>query len=155
AELGATCNTVDPVFQVMPPSVAAGSYSVTGEPVFPLPTRPRPFERGDVVWVDTGVNLHGYASDFGATWIIGAPPDDRKRDQFARGQAIVDRTLEVVKPGATAAELARAATGTLDAPPWLSYFYLAHAVGTDSAEMPFVGTDLGPAFDESYVLEPG
>ena len=39
AELGATANTVDPVFQVMPRSVADGPFSVTGEPVFPIPTR--------------------------------------------------------------------------------------------------------------------
>ena len=39
--------------------------------------------------------------------------------------------------------------------PWLSYFYLAHGCGTDSAEMPFVGTDLGDAFDASFVLAPG
>ncbi len=47
--------------------------------------------------------------------------------------------------------------GTLDdgTRPWLSYFYLAHGVGTDSAEMPFVGTDLGDEFDASLVLQPG
>ena len=36
-----------------------------------------------------------------------------------------------------------------------SHFYLAHGVGTDSAEMPLVGTDLGEAFDERQVLQPG
>jgi hypothetical protein len=39
--------------------------------------------------------------------------------------------------------------------PWLSYFYLAYGIGTDSAEMPFVGTDLGVAFDAALVLQPG
>ncbi len=39
--------------------------------------------------------------------------------------------------------------------PWLSYFYLAHGCGTDSAEMPFVGTDLGDDFDASLVIAPG
>ena len=37
----------------------------------------------------------------------------------------------------------------------MSYFYLAHGIGTDSAEMPFVGTDLGEAFDDALVLAPG
>ena len=32
-------------------------------------------------------------------------------------------------------------------PPWIEHFYLAHGIGTDSAEMPLVGTDLGEAFD--------
>src|SRR5439155_11722914 len=71
AELGATANTVDPVFQVMPREVAAGPYSITGEPVFPVPTRSEELRLGDVLWLDTGINLHGYASDFGATWIVG------------------------------------------------------------------------------------
>jgi len=156
AELGCTANTVDPVFQVMPASVAAGPHSVTGEPVYPLPTRPQELAVGDVVWVDTGINLNGYASDFGATWIIGRPPDELERDQFARWRAVVDRALTAVRPGATAGEVVTAAgldrTGRR---PWLSYFYLAHGCGTDSAEIPFIGTDLGDAFDASIVLQPG
>src|SRR5256885_1338604 len=82
AEPDPTANTVDPVFQVMPSSIASGPYSVTGEPVFPVATRPTALERGDVMWVDTGINLHGYASDFGATWFIGTAPDAQQRDQF-------------------------------------------------------------------------
>jgi Xaa-Pro aminopeptidase len=148
AELGATANTVDPVFQVMP-------ASVVGEVDYPTPTRPQPFAPGDVVWVDTGINLHGYASDFGATWIVGRAPDAVERDQFARWRAVVDRTLGAVRAGATAADLVRAAGRDRSARPWLSYFYLAHGIGTDSAEMPFVGTDLGPEFDAALVLQAG
>ena len=155
AELGATANTVDPVFQVMPPSVDAGPFSITGEPVYPLPTRPQQLEAGDVLWVDTGINLQGYASDFGATWIVGREPDSRQRDQFERWRATVDRALARLKPGATAADLVAAAGKEHGKRPWLSYFYLAHGIGTDSAEMPFVGTDLGDAFDQSLVLQPG
>jgi Xaa-Pro aminopeptidase len=155
AELGATANTVDPVFQVMPRAVASGPYSVTGEPVYPIPTRADVLREGDVVWVDTGINLHGYASDFGATWIMGREPDAIEADQFARWRAVVDRALDVVKPGATAAHMVRAATSETGERPWLSYFYLAHGCGTDSAEPPFVGTDLGDAFDRTLVLETG
>jgi len=156
AELGASSNTVDPVFQVMPRSVAAGPFSLTGEPVFPIPTRAEELQAGDVLWIDTGINLHGYASDFGATWIVGREPDAGARDQFGRWRAVVDRVLEQVKPGASAAELVDAA-GVDDRGrrPWLSYFYLAHGIGTYSAEMPFVGTDLGDAFDAALVLQPG
>jgi len=156
AELGCTANTVDPVFQVMPKSVAAGPYSVTGEVVYPLPTRPQELAVGDVMWVDTGINLFGYASDYGATWVIGRAPDELQRDQFTRWRAIVDRALAAVQPGATAADLiAAAGVDRAGKRPWLSYFYLAHGCGTDSAEMPFVGTDLGDAFDASLVLQPG
>jgi Xaa-Pro dipeptidase len=155
AELGATSNTVDPVFQVMPRSVAAGPASITGEPVFPLPTRPRELASGDVLWVDTGLNLNGYSSDFGATWIVGGEPDRHARAQFAEWRATVDRVLEATKPGATGADLVRVATERTGRRPWLSYFYLAHGIGTDSAEMPLIGTDRGDAFDASIVLQPG
>ena len=155
AELGATANTVDPVFQVMPRSVGQGPYSVTHEPVFPVPTRPQELAAGDILWIDTGINLHGYASDFGATWIIDTAPDAIVCEQFARWRAVVDRVLTAVRPGATAADLVRAAGLDHEIRPWLSYFYLAHGIGTDSAEMPFVGTDLGDAFDAALVLQPG
>jgi Xaa-Pro aminopeptidase len=154
-EDGATSNTVDPVFQVMPRAIADGPFSVTGEIVYPLPTRPQVLTTGDVMWVDTGINFHGYASDFGATWTIGCEPDDRARVQFARWRDVVDHTLTEIRPGATAADLVKAAGVEHGRRPWLSYFYLAHGCGTDSAEMPFVGTDLGDDFDASLVLQPG
>jgi Xaa-Pro dipeptidase len=154
AELGATSNTVDPVFQVMPVSIAEGPYSVTGDPVFPLPTRALELEQGDVLWIDTGINLNGYASDFGATWIVGGEPSEQAQAQFDEWRAIVDRVLEVTKPGATGADLVRAAARD-GKRPWLSYFYLAHGIGTDSAEMPLIGTDRGTEFDASIVLAPG
>jgi Xaa-Pro dipeptidase len=148
AERGATANTVDPVFQIM-------AKSVDGEVVFPTPTRPVELERDDVIWIDTGINVEGYASDFGATWFVGRAPDSVERSQFARWRAVVDRVLDAVEPGATGGDLVRAAGTDNGRTPWLSYFYLAHGIGTDSAEMPFIGTDLGPEFDESLVLQPG
>jgi Xaa-Pro dipeptidase len=155
AELGASSNTVDPVFQVMPQTISAGPYSVTGDPVFPLPTEPRRLAAGDVMWIDSGINLHGYASDFGATWIIGNEPSAIAQAQFDDWRAIVDRVLAVTEPGATGADLARASGERNGRRPWLSYFYLAHGIGTDPAEMPLIGTDRGIEFDASIVLEPG
>jgi Xaa-Pro aminopeptidase len=155
ADLGANGNTVDPVFQVMPRHAAAQGYSVTREICFPLPTRRQELRAGDVMWVDTGINLSGYASDFGATWHIGTEPDDTARAQYAEWRATVDRALAAIRPGATASDLVRAATGEYPTRPWLSYFYLAHGIGTDSAEGPFIGTDLGAAFDDTLALAPG
>ena len=111
-----------------------------------------------MIWVDSGISWHGYASDFGRTWIVGRDPkpDSRQRDQFARWQAVIAAVLERVKPGATALELceaARAANGGTK--PWIDHFYLAHGVGTDSAEMPLIGTDLGEEFHAGLVLQPG
>jgi Xaa-Pro dipeptidase len=153
-ELGATANTVDPIWQVMPPRIADGPYSATGDVVFPTATTSRSFAAGDVVWVDTGIDYEGYASDFGCTFVVGGPKA-RHRDQAARWREIVDRCLDVVKPGATAGDLVRAACGNGARRPWLPHLYLAHGIGTNSAEMPLVGTDLGAGFDDTTVLAPG
>jgi len=155
-ELGATANAVDPIWQVMAPSIATGPFTVHGDVAFPLVTTERQLSEGDVLWVDTGIAYHGYASDFGRTWVVGSTPTDHQRDQFRRWRDVVAAVVDVIRPGATGADLTRAATeangGTR---PWLPHFYLAHGVGTDSAEMPLVGTDLGEAFDEQLVLAPG
>jgi len=154
--LGATWNNVDPIWQVMPSAVATGPHSATGGVVFPTVTTPRPLEHGDVVWVDNGLAYEGYMSDYGHTWLIGEAPDERRRDQARRWRDIVSATLAVTRPGATARDLTRAAIDAAGGSrPWLPHLYLAHGSGTESAEPPFVGTDLGDAFDESVVLAPG
>jgi len=154
-ELGASGSTVDPVWQIMPASIAAGPFSATGDLVFPTVTTEAPFQAGDVVFVDTGIHYEGYQSDYGHTWVVGGTIDDRHRDHCRRWVDTVDAVLEVMKPGATGRDLTRAAGEVYGRRPWLSHLYLAHGTGTESAEMPFVGTDLGEEFDASIVLAPG
>jgi Xaa-Pro aminopeptidase len=158
-ELGADTNGIDPIWQPMPATLAAGPWTVHGDVAFPLPSAPRPLDEGDVIWVDTGIHVGGYASDFGRTWIVGDDPRPtaRQQAQFARWRAVVEAVLALCKPGRSALDLARAAIAADGSGrrPWIEHFYLAHGVGTDSAEMPLVGTDLGEAFDESQVLAPG
>lgn len=157
-ELGATSNGIDPIWQPMPTELAAGPWTTHGGVAFPTPSSDRFLREGDVVWVDSGIGWQGYASDFGRTWIVSDEPrpTSRQQAQFERWSEVMSATLERVKPGATGLELVRAATdangGTR---PWAEHFYLAHGVGTDSAEMPLIGTDLGEAFDEQTVLAPG
>jgi Xaa-Pro aminopeptidase len=159
-ELGATSNTVDPIWQVMPPRIGDGPFTTNGDVAFPLVTTDRILAEGDVVWVDTGISYHGYASDFGRTWLVSRDPrpTGHQRDQLARWRSVVDAVLDRVRPGATGRDLTAAAVEAEAAAgrkPWLRHFYLAHGVGTDSAEMPLLGTDLGPEFDERIVLAPG
>ena len=162
-ELGATGNAVDPIWQVMPDRISDGPWTVHGDVAFPTATTDAMLRDGDVVWVDTGITFCGYASDFGRTWLVCAPPGPPRPtgaqlDQFARWRAVVEAVLDTVKPGATGGDLTRAARSVLPADartPWLEHFYLVHGVGVDSAEMPLIGTDLGSAFDESIVLAPG
>jgi Xaa-Pro dipeptidase len=157
-ELGATANAIDPIWQAMPATRAAGPWTVHGGVAFPTPSTDRALAEGEVIWVDTGVAFHGYASDFGRTWIVaGDPrPTARQQAQCQRWQEVVAAALDRCRPGTTGLELDRAAVAANGGVvPWIEHFYLAHGVGTDSAEMPLVGTDRGEAFDDSIVLQPG
>ena len=155
AELGASGNLVDPIWQPMPRRQADGPFTVNGEVAFPLPSDTRPFAPGDTVWVDTGITWQGYVSDFGRTWVVGDEPSAAQRALFARWRDVLARVLGRVRPGATGAELTAAARAGEPRAPWLAHLYLAHGAGLDSAEAPLVGTDLGAAFDAGTVLEPG
>ena len=98
----------------------------------------------------------GYASDFGRTWIVGAEPSTRQLDQFRRWKDVIARVLAITRPGTTGRDLTLAAReGENARRPWLDHFYLIHGIGTDSAELPLIGTDLGEEFDESVLLAPG
>jgi Xaa-Pro aminopeptidase len=141
----------------MPPTVAAGPFTNTGDVVFPTPTTDRILRDGDVVWVDSGLQYAGYASDFGRTWLVGRDrrPDAHQRACHERWVACVQRILDVVKPGATGGDVTRAASAGEPRRPWLAHFYVIHGCGVDNAEAPLIGTDLGAEFDESIVLAPG
>ncbi|KPI18963.1 peptidase M24 [Actinobacteria bacterium OK074] len=155
-EHGALANVLDPIWQVMPDSRAAGVWTTHGDLALPLLTTERELAKGDVLWTDVSINYAGYCSDFGRTWIVGQDPNPRQRAQFTKWWEIHTAVKDVLRAGATAADLTRAAVaaggGTK---PWLPHFYLGHGMGTDPAEMPFVGTDLGEEFDEHLVLETG
>jgi Xaa-Pro aminopeptidase len=159
---GGSANMIDPIFERMPRRVAAGPRTTTGGVAFPTGTIDVTFASGDLVWVDSGIDHLGYASDFGRTWVVGRDPTADERDLFTRWCAVMEAVLGVLRPGATAGDLCRAAAAVgVDAGPgsggrpWLAHFYLAHGVGIESAEMPLVGTDLGAAFDDALVLAPG
>ena len=64
--------------------------------------------------------------------------------------------LAVTKAGATSGDLARAAIAANGGTkPWLPHFYLGHGIGTNAAEMPMIGTDLGQEFDDNFVFPAG
>ena len=155
-DAGADANILDPIWQVMPASRADGPWTTTGGLACPLLSTERELVEGDVLWVDTGISYGGFHSDFGRTWIVGRDPNARQRAQFEKWRSIMEAVLAVVRAGATAADLtaaAKAANG--GAKPWMPHFYLGHGLGIDSAESPYVGSDIGEEFDASLVLEAG
>lgn len=156
-ELGASAGGIDPIWQVMAPSRASGPWTVHGDLAYPTVTSDRFLRYGDVIWVDAGIMYEGYASDYGRTWAVGGSAlNDMQRGQFRRWRGVVDACLDVLRPGVSGLDLCKVAVAANDGVrPWIEHFYLAHGVGTDSAEMPLIGTDLGEDFDSRLVVEPG
>ena len=155
-DAGADANILDPIWQVMPARMADGPWTTTGGLACPLSSTERELVEGDVLWVDTGVSYGGFHSDFGRTWVVGREPDSKQRAQFERWRTIMDAVLDVTRAGSTAADLTAAAIDAAGGlKPWMPHFYLGHGLGIDSAEMPYVGSDIGEAFDASLVLADG
>lgn len=154
-ELGATATMLEAIWQVMPDTKAEGVWTTHGDLALPLLTTERELRAGDVLWTDVSITYGGYCSDFGRTWVVGQEPNARQQKQFERWHEILTAVLDVARAGATAADLARAATAANDGvKPWLPHFYLGHGIGVSAAETPMIGTDLGPEFDENFVFEP-
>ena len=155
-ELGATANMLESIWQVMPTSKAEGTWTTTGDLALPLMTTERELHRGDVLWTDISITYEGYCSDFGRTWLVGEEPSDRQHAQFDNWREILDAVLAVTKAGATSGDLARAAVAANGGTkPWLPHFYLGHGIGTNAAETPMIGTDLGQEFDDKFVFPAG
>jgi Xaa-Pro dipeptidase len=155
-ELGATANMLEAIWQVMPVSKAAGTWTTHGDLALPLLTTERELARGDVLWTDVSITYNGFCSDFGRTWLVGDAPSARQHDQFYQWRRILEAVLKVVKAGATSGDLARAAIAANGGrKPWLPHFYLGHGIGTNAAEMPMIGTDLGQEFDDNFVFPAG
>ncbi len=155
-ELGATANMLEAIWQVMPTSKAEGVWTTTGDLALPLLTTERELAKGDVLWTDVSITYNGYCSDFGRTWVVGQEPTARQHAQFHKWRSILDAVLAVTKAGATCGDLARAAIAANGGQkPWLPHFYLGHGIGTNAAEMPMIGTDLGQEWDDNFVFPAG
>jgi Xaa-Pro dipeptidase len=155
-ELGAEANVLDPIWQVMPKTQAELPWTTHGDIACPLLSTERVLERGDVLWVDTGLMHRGFHSDFGRTWIVGDEPTERQHAQHARWSEINDAVVSILRAGVSAAELTAAARAVCDGDtPWMAHFYIGHGLGLDSAEGPYVGTDLGDDYDRRLILAAG
>jgi Xaa-Pro dipeptidase len=156
-ELGATTNMIEAIWQVMPTTRSSGAvWTTTGDLALPLLPTEKPLAKGDVLWTDISITFEGYCSDWGRTWVVGENPTPEQNANFDKWRSILDAVLAVTTEGATAGDLARAAIAANGGTkPWLPHFYLGHGIGTNAAEMPMIGTDLGEQFDDNFVFPAG
>jgi Xaa-Pro aminopeptidase len=155
-ELGAHTSIIDPVWNLTPRSVTAATVTANGDVGFPVSSNDRFLREGDLVLTDAGITWNGYHSDFGKTWLcsVDPRPDPALRACFERWRALMDAVYARLKPGNSAGDLVRAAAA-VEKKHALSHFYLGHGIGCDSGEPPFIGSDLGLAFDDTVELLPG
>jgi Xaa-Pro dipeptidase len=155
-ELGATANIIDPIWSITPRSIAEATHTANADVGFPLASDDRFLREGDLILSDTGMTFNGYHSDFGKTWIcsLDPRPSPALRDCYRQWQAVFAEVTSVLRPGVSCGDLVRAAQ-RVEQKYGLSHFYLGHGVGVDSAEMPFIGSDLGIAFDDTIELTAG
>ena len=157
-ELGATANMLEAIWQVMPTTRDSGAvWTTTGDLALPLLTTEKELAKGDVLWTDVSITYEGYCSDFGRTWLVGrgadSPPACAVR-QVARDPGRRAGGYQGRRHAAVTSH-ARLSPPTVAQKPWLPHFYLGHGIGTNAAEMPMIGTDLGQEFDDNFIFPAG
>jgi Xaa-Pro dipeptidase len=93
-------------------------------------TRPRPLRRGDVVLIDGGGRLHGYASDITRTGVFGAAPSDRQRRVWDVVRRAQQAAFEAARPGVEAQAVDAAARRVIEEAGFVpGYKFFTHRVG--------------------------
>jgi Xaa-Pro dipeptidase len=111
---------------------------------------------GDLVLVDTGGFLHGYASDITRTWAFGDPAaiDPRRRDAWEVVRAAQAAALAAIRPGVRVTDVDAAARAVVEAAGFdgdYGHFThrLGHGIGMQVHEPPYL------VRDGEHRLEPG
>jgi len=93
-------------------------------------TKPQPLRAGDVVLIDGGGRLHGYASDITRTGVFGAPPTPRQRGTWDVVRQAQEAAFRAARPGVEAQAVDAAARKVIeDAGFGPGYKYFTHRVG--------------------------
>jgi Xaa-Pro aminopeptidase len=155
-ELGVTWSCIDPIWNITPPARAQHTRTTNGDVGFPLASNDRFLREGDLVLPDTGLVWNGYHSDFGKTWIcsVDPRPSPALRDCYRRWRDVIETAYAAIKPGRSCGDVARD-VATVEPTYRLQQFYLAHGAGCDSAEPPFIGSELGFEYEDTVELQPG
>ena len=137
-----------------PPIVASGPNGV--EPHAEITDRA--LAAGDLVTVDFGVMMDGYASDMTRTFIIGKLTEKQRRiyDSVKRAQAA---GLKAAKAGMPCAELDAITRGVIKKDGFAEFFIhtTGHGIGTEIHEDPRIGEKSEAVLEAGMVvtIEPG
>ena len=130
-------------------------------------TRPRPLRRGEVVLIDGGGRLYGYASDITRTGVFGAPPTERQRRVWEVVRRAQQAAFDASRPGVEAQTVDAAARRVADeagfGPDYRHFTHrVGHGIGMDGHEWTYFvrgnTTKLRPGMcfsDEPGIYIPG
>ena len=123
--------------------------------------QPRALEGGQVVLIDGGTSVHGYASDITRTVAFGTPSAEAVK-VFEIVREAQRRALAAAKPGRKAGEIDTVARDYITAQgygPGYKYFThrLGHGIGLEGHEWPYLvkGSDVVLRPGMSFSDEPG
>jgi Xaa-Pro dipeptidase len=124
--------------------------------------KPRALRAGDVVLIDGGGRLHGYASDITRTAVFGAPPSDRQRRIWDLVRKAQQAALAAARPGVECQAVDAAARQVIEDGgfgPGYKYLThrLGHGIGMDGHEWPYMvrGNATRLAAGMTFTDEPG
>ncbi|MFN8525063.1 MAG: Xaa-Pro peptidase family protein [Chloroflexota bacterium] len=112
---------------------------------------PHPLVRGDLLFLDAGVEVAGYRSDMGRTAVYGAPTDSQKtvHEALLAGQLAA---RDLLRPGTPSSEIFWAGQRAIWQAGLESYVRgnVGHGIGMDAApELPIISKE------DPHVLAPG
>jgi len=122
-----------------------GSLVLFGpDAAFPHGTeKPRTLRAGDVVLIDGGGRVHGYASDITRTAVFGAPPSERQRRIWDLVRKAQQAAFAAARPGVECQAIDAAARKVIEDSgfgPGYKYLThrLGHGIGLDGHEWPYM-----------------
>ncbi|WP_412048781.1 M24 family metallopeptidase [Hoeflea sp. Naph1] len=107
------------------------------------------WNKGEVLSIDSGGNLHGYIGDICRMGVLGEP-DSELVDLLAEVEAVQQAAFAKIAPGKTGAEMIAAGEAELRRGPNAAHNdFFAHGMGLISHEAPFLMTNHPVAYEGS------
>lgn len=121
----------------VPDFPASVCVSANDAVVHGIPTD-EPFQKGDIVGFDFGVNYRGMITDAARTFIVGEAPRSKREQQLVNvTKRSLDAGIDIVKPGAKTGDIAAAVQAILDEGTFgIVRELVGHGVGHDLHEPP-------------------
>ena len=107
------------------------------------------WQKGEVLSIDSGGNLHGYIGDICRMGVLGEP-DAELQDILAEIEAVQQAAFARITPGGTATDMVADANAALSAGPNAAQNdFFAHGMGLITHEAPFLMTNHPVAYEGS------